>query len=260
MRTLTVLGLVGLLGALGPVAATATARAAAGSARPAGLVCDPQGCDDAQAPALVRMATPGTVRLVATGATVRVSAVLADTSGVREASVDVFDGGGDYVDTYPLSREAGAAGGPQTWGAQIGLGPDAVPGGWRLDLDVTDVRDHWTWYEAAGSFPVALDTQLDFDAAPERPLPSGAIAVAGQLRRLVPFQDHLPYAGATVLLSFRPAGSTRYGEVGRAVTAADGRYRARFSAARGDGTWRASFAGADGYAARTSRSDTIDVR
>lgn len=262
MRTLTVLGLAGLIGALGPSAAgLATAEPAPPPA--AGSACDPHttSCGDVSAPALRRLAaTPAAVRLGPAGAGVHVTAVLSDASGVHEASVDVFDGSGGYVDTYPLTREAGVPGGSETWGGQLALGVAARPGSWSLDLDLTDVRGNWTWHRAARSFPVALDTQLDFDAAPERPLRGGTITGAGVLRQLVPGQGYAPYAGATVVVSFRPAGATRYDEVARTVTAADGSYSTSAPAGLGDGTWRAAFPGADAYAASTSRSDSIDVR
>ncbi|MBX6387157.1 MAG: hypothetical protein IRZ07_29965 [Microbispora sp.] len=79
------------------------------------------------------------------------------------------------------------------------------------------------------------------------------VRVTGTLLRVAPGGkvDYRPFAGQTVKVRFRPAGSSDWKTVGEAVTRKDGWFSARVRA-QGAGTWRAEYSGTSKYAADVS--------
>jgi hypothetical protein len=77
----------------------------------------------------------------------------------------------------------------------------------------------------------------------------GDVRITGTLLRVDPLGqvDYRPFAGQSVALRFRPAGSRTWRTMGTAVTNKDGWFTGRLNA-QGDGLWRAEYAGTGHYA------------
>jgi hypothetical protein len=79
------------------------------------------------------------------------------------------------------------------------------------------------------------------------------VRITGTLLRVDPLGrvDYRPFAGQSVALCFRPAGSGTWRTMGTAVTDKDGWFSRRLRG-MGEGVWRAEYAGTAHYARDTS--------
>ena len=112
------------------------------------------------------------------------------------------------------------------------------------------------WYMHRGNTQIT-----SFNASPE-PIRAGrTLTVAGRLLH-VKFGSapgYGSYAGKTIRVYFKAAGSKTWKWMGSTTTGRDGRFRRHFTA-RHDGTWRAIFPGTSHYDGETSPGDYVDVR
>lgn len=100
-----------------------------------------------------------------------------------------------------------------------------------------------------------------FNASPEPVRKSGKITVKGTLARADWESDsYRNYAKQTVWIQFKAKGKSTFSTITSVKTDSAGAFSTKLSASRGDGTWRATYAGNSVTGSATSSTDFVDVR
>lgn len=145
-----------------------------------------------------------------------------------------------------------------TYRAVFTVARAAKPGGWQVDAVASSASGAVTTQVDAAAFSVKRKTRIvRFDASPEPVTAGGALRMHGRLLRMTP-TGYVGFGGRHVAVQFQAAGATTWQTIKTTTTAADGRFRARATAAS-TGTWRTVFLGGPLYTAASSRRDAVAV-
>ncbi|MEU8929903.1 calcium-binding protein [Streptomyces sp. NPDC048409] len=137
---------------------------------------------------------------------------------------------------------------------------NAQAGAWKAYLDISS-KDHdaitQNW---PNKFYVKRYAKLTADASPEPVRKGATLAVTGKLSR-ANWDDNAyhGYAGQSVKLQFRKAGTSTYTTVKTVTSSSTGALRTTV-AASADGYWRYAFAGTTTTASATAAGDYVDTK
>ncbi|MEU5659929.1 hypothetical protein ABZ802_30535 [Streptomyces sp. NPDC047737] len=113
---------------------------------------------------------------------------------------------------------------------------------------------------ASGGVKVKRWAKATVNASPEPVTKGGTITVTGSLKRADWVKHtYTGYAGKTVSLQFRKAGSSVYSTVKTATTSSTGALKTTVKASA-DGYWRWTFGGSSTSGTATAAGDFVDVR
>jgi hypothetical protein len=208
---------------------------------------------------------------------VKVDVVISDDVAVSEVQVEIVKAprlGDDDVPPDRASATASLASGTAqngTWRATMSLTKNDIPGVWSTRVSVRDSAENGAFaahaYDEGYSVPPVDDFSVlrntmirGFNVA--EPTTRGSyIRMYGRLVRLDPAAGYVAYGGTTMVVYFRPVGSTTWQRKGSVTTTAAGYFtNSRTLRAWQDGAWRVVFAGTATYLAETSHADYVDVR
>ncbi|MFI6357879.1 calcium-binding protein [Streptomyces sp. NPDC050743] len=205
--------------------------------------------------------------------TVTLSISASDDSGIKDAYGWLYHGSFDNPDGFagpgsdtPLTcTPVAGSTTTSTCTASITIDPNAMlinanAGTWHIWTSVDANDFDYVDTENAGTFLMKRAAKLTVDASPE-PVAAGAtITVKGALTRADWGKGgtYSGYAGQSVKLQFRKAGTTTYTTV-KTVTSGTGGALKTTATATADGYWRWSFAGTGTTGPAKASGDYVDV-
>jgi len=215
-------------------------------------------------------------KAVVVGATAKktfpLSITVSDNSGIKEAYGWLYHGSFDNPDGFagpgsdtPLacSPVPGSVT-TSTCTASITVDPNvtlinANAGTWHVWTSVDAVDFDYIQKDNAATFSMKRAAKLTADASPE-PIAAGkTLTIKGTLNRANWDNDtYGGYAGQSVKLQFRKAGTTTYSTV-KTVTSGVGGALTTTATASVDGYWRWSFAGTSTTGTANAAGDYVDV-
>ncbi|MGW2701584.1 calcium-binding protein [Streptomyces sp. NPDC001340] len=137
---------------------------------------------------------------------------------------------------------------------------NAQAGAWQAYLDISS-KDHDVITENfPDKFYVKRYAKLTTDASPEPVSKGGSLTVTGKLSR-ANWDDNAyhGYAGQSVKLQFRKAGTSTYTTVKTVTTSSTGTLRTTVTASA-DGYWRYAFTGTTTTASAKAAGDYVDTK
>ncbi|MFF5024135.1 calcium-binding protein [Streptomyces collinus] len=137
---------------------------------------------------------------------------------------------------------------------------NAQAGAWQAFVDISS-KDHDAVSENwPAKFYVKRYAKLTADASPEPVRKGASLTVTGKLSR-ANWDDNAyhGYAGQSVKLQFRKAGTSTYTTVRNVTTSSTGTLRSTVTASA-DGSWRYAFAGTATTASAKAPGDYVDTK
>ncbi|MFF7748783.1 calcium-binding protein [Streptomyces sp. NPDC007971] len=137
---------------------------------------------------------------------------------------------------------------------------NAQAGAWQAYVDISSKDHDVITQNFPDKFYVKRYAKLTTDASPEPVRKGATLTVTGKLSR-ANWDDNAyhGYAGQSVKLQFRKAGTRTYTTVRTVTTSSTGTLRTTVAAAA-DGYWRYSFAGTTTTASATAAGDYVDTK
>ncbi|GHE05843.1 calcium-binding protein [Streptomyces alanosinicus] len=205
--------------------------------------------------------------------TVTLSISASDNSGIKDAygflyhgSFDNPDGSaGPGSDTPLTCTPVAGSTTTSTCTAEVTIDPNAMlinanAGTWHIWTSVDANDFDYVNKDSAGTFLMKRAARLTADATPEPVAAGGLVTVKGALTRANWGKGgtYGGYAGQSVKLQFRKAGTTGYHTVKTVTSGADGALTAKATAAS-SGYWRWSFTGTDTTGPASAPGDYVPV-
>lgn len=192
--------------------------------------------------------------------TLTLSARVADPGGVDRVAAGLYDEKDDKGRAVELRLTSGNSR-DGIWSARVPLPNDAKRKAWSVRAFATDRANNSTDPDAVqATFMVQHRARLrSFEAGPDAVAAKDPIVVSGLLQRYKPGTGWKSLKRVAVILEFRKDGAQEYAQVETGKTDRDGAVRFEDVAVKESGRWRLAFAGDDGYAPATSKTDAIAV-
>ncbi|PWI19340.1 calcium-binding protein [Streptomyces sp. Act143] len=142
---------------------------------------------------------------------------------------------------------------------RVGL-DNAQAGGWNAYMEISSKDHDVVTRNNQDKFYVKRYAKLTTDASPEPVRKGGTLTVTGKLSR-ANWDDNAyhGYAGQSVKLQFRKAGTSTYTTVKTITTSSTGSLRTTVTAFS-DGYWRYAFAGTTTTASAKATGDYVDTK
>ncbi|WP_225840008.1 calcium-binding protein [Streptomyces sp. NK08204] len=204
--------------------------------------------------------------------TITLSIIATDNSGIKDAYGWLYHGSFDDPDGFagpgsdtPLDCTPIPGTTASNCTTSITIDPNstmtnATAGTWHVWTSVDANDFDYIDKDSAGTFLMKRAAKLTADASPEPVAKGGTITVKGALTRAnwmmgTPYSG---YAGQSVKLQFRKAGTSTYSTV-KTVTSGTGGALTTTVTASADGYWRWSFAGTSTTGSAKASGDYVDV-